>query len=52
VTICTDDVICGSTAASGRPGCPSKHVNYEFDVDGYADDARGQWCNGQFLPWN
>jgi cutinase len=53
VTICTDDVICDSTAASGWPGyIGGKHGNYDFNVDAYADDADGQWFNGEFLPWN
>jgi cutinase len=53
VTICTDDVICDSTAASGWPGYLSgKHGNYDFNVDAYSDDADGQWFNGEFLPWN
>ena len=52
VTICTDDVICDSTAASGWLGYPRNHMNYDFNVDVYADDADGQWFNGEFLPWN
>ncbi len=52
VTICTDDVICDSTAASGWLGYPAKHMNYDFNVDVYSDDADGQWFNGEFLPWN
>jgi cutinase len=52
VTICTDDIICDSTAASGWLGYPNKHMNYNFNVDVYSDNAHGQWFNGQFLPWN
>ena len=50
VTICTDDVICDSTAASGWLGYPGKHMNYDFNVDVYSNDANGQWFNGEFIP--
>jgi cutinase len=53
VTICTDDVICDSTAASGWIGyaaTPSAHMNYSFNVDDYSNDGNGQWFNGQFIP--
>jgi cutinase len=50
VTICTDDVICDSAAASGWLGYPAKHMNYSFDVDVYSDDGHGQWFNGVFIP--
>lgn len=50
VTICTDDVICDSTAASGWLGYPAKHMNYDFNVDVYSNDANGQWFNGVFIP--
>lgn len=52
VTICTDDVICDSTAASGWLGYPNKHMNYNFNVDVYSDNGDGQWFNGVYLPWN
>jgi cutinase len=52
VTICTDDVICDSTAPSGwlgyYPG--TNHSNYNFDVNAYSDNGNGQWFYGQFFP--
>lgn len=53
VSLCTDDVICDSTAASGWIGyLRGDHVNnYDFNVDVYSDDGNGQWFNGVFLPW-
>jgi cutinase len=50
VTICTDDVICDSTAASGWLGYPRNHMNYSFNVNDYSDDGNGQWFNGVFIP--
>jgi cutinase len=57
VTICTDDVICDSTAASGWIGyLQGRHVaNYadatgHINVDNYSDDGAGQWFNGQYIP--
>jgi cutinase len=52
VSICTDDVICDSTAASGWIGyLTGAHGNYSFNVDDYSDDGDGQWFNGVFIPW-
>ncbi len=52
VSICTDDVICDSAAASGWIGyLTGAHGNYSFDVDDYSDDGNGQWFNGVFMPW-
>ncbi|RAJ67192.1 hypothetical protein K378_02558 [Streptomyces sp. Amel2xB2] len=53
-SVCTDDVICDSSAPSGWIGYasqPSAHGNYSFNVDDYADNANGQWFNGEFKPW-
>ena len=51
LTLCTDDIICDADAASGLPGYfTGKHGNYNFNVDVYSDDARGQWFNGVFIP--
>ncbi|GAB2756120.1 cutinase family protein [Amycolatopsis magusensis] len=50
LTLCTDDIICDSTAASGWLGYPGKHMNYDFNVDAYSDHANGQWFNGVFIP--
>ena len=52
VTICTDDIICDSTAPSGwlgyYPG--TDHINYNFDANAYSDNGNGQWFYGQFFP--
>ncbi|MGI5224605.1 cutinase family protein [Actinoallomurus sp. CA-142502] len=50
--ICTDDVICDANASSGLPGYlwQGRHGNYNFNVDVYTDDARGQWFNGVYIP--
>jgi cutinase len=51
LTVCTDDVICDANAASGLPGYfTGKHGNYNFNVDAYSNDARGQWYNGTYIP--
>lgn len=53
-SLCTDDVICDTSAESGVGGYlaqPSAHSNYSFNVDDYADNTSGQWFNGQFRPW-
>lgn len=53
VSVCTDDVICDSTARSGWGGYlaqPSAHGNYSFNVDDYSNTGNGQWFNGQFYP--
>ncbi|WP_435120965.1 cutinase family protein [Amycolatopsis thermoflava] len=52
LTLCTDDIICDANAASGLPGYlwEGRHGNYNFNVDVYSDDARGQWFNGVYIP--
>ncbi|WP_350279936.1 cutinase family protein [Kribbella sp. HUAS MG21] len=52
LTLCTDDIICDANATSGLPGYlwEGKHGNYNFNVDVYSDDARGQWFNGVYIP--
>ncbi|WP_433334089.1 cutinase family protein [Spirillospora sp. CA-294931] len=52
VTICTNDIICDANAASGLPGYlwEGKHGNYNFNVDAYSNDGRGQWFNGVYIP--
>ncbi|WP_435582601.1 cutinase family protein [Amycolatopsis thermoflava] len=52
LTLCTDDIICDADAASGLPGYlwEGRHGNYNFNVDVYSDDARGQWFNGVYIP--
>jgi cutinase len=58
LTICTDDIICDTNATSGLPGYligyipgqSGSHGNYNFNVDAYSDNARGQWFNGVYLP--
>ncbi|TCC40469.1 cutinase family protein [Kribbella speibonae] len=51
LTLCTDDIICNLDARSGVPGYIwGAHGNYNFNVDAYSDDARGQWFNGVFIP--
>lgn len=52
LTLCTDDIICDANAASGLPGYlwEGRHGNYNFNVDVYTDDARGQWYNGAYIP--
>jgi cutinase len=54
VSVCTDDVICDSSARSGWGGYfaqPSAHGNYSFNVDDYSNTGDGQWYNGRFIPW-
>jgi cutinase len=52
VSICTNDVICDSSAPSGWIGyLTGAHGNYAFNVDAYSDDGNGQWFNGVFMPW-
>ncbi|MBB5981935.1 cutinase [Kribbella solani] len=52
LTLCTNDIICDINASSGLPGYlwEGKHGNYNFNVDVYTDDARGQWFNGVYIP--
>ncbi|GAA3979725.1 hypothetical protein GCM10023085_72480 [Actinomadura viridis] len=52
LTICTDDIICDANAQSGLPGYfpGDSHGNYNFNVDAYSNDARGQWFNGVYIP--
>jgi cutinase len=51
VTLCTDDVICDSSAPSGWIGyATGAHQNYSFDVDVYSNTGDGEWFNGVFFP--
>jgi cutinase len=50
LTVCTDDIICDTNATSGPLGyATGSHGKYDFNVDSYSNDARGQWFNGEFL---
>jgi cutinase len=52
VSVCTNDVICDSSAPSGWPGSlTGAHGNYSFNVDDYSDNGNGQIIDGQFHPW-